>query len=524
MAVAARSQRCHEEPRLTLAQTWLDSFDWRLHRRGWTLLHEAAAQAGAGAEPGGTLELRVQPGPAPDRHGHEGEVVAHLDRQGVPHRATDLPAGRMREAVTPALGVRCLVVQAVAATSRRTLRILNADDKTVAWVLVETSSLPGAAGSPLGARAVVVGVRGYVRAAQEALQVLRGDLGLATDDGVMAAALAACGRHAGDYSSKLNVPLRAEGDFDAAIRTLLAHLLATVEANRAGACANLDPEFLHDIRVATRRARSLLGEARPYLGDGADLGRLRVELAWLGEVTGPTRDLDVWLITIDEALAGDTALPDTLHCLRRLIDQRRQAAHLGLVDQLGSERFRELAQTWRSASGPPLLAPAAQGAAGAVAAQLIRRAQRRVLRRGGTIGPDSPDEALHDLRKAAKRLRYLLEAFESLCPAQAIGKVIDELKSLQDNLGEFQDCAVQAAALSVLAHELGGSPRPPPEALVAIGYLVSGLDDRRRKARAAFAASFDSWQRPATRRLVEDLVSALASPSRLRTPAKDRRR
>ena len=41
----------------------------------------------------------------------------------------------------------------------------------------------------------------------------------------------------------------------------------------------------------------------------------------------------------------------------------------------------------------------------------LARADRRVLRRGSRITDASPAEDLHDLRKRAKELRYLLETF-----------------------------------------------------------------------------------------------------------------
>ncbi len=142
------------------------------------------------------------------------------------------------------------------------------------------------------------------------------------------------------------------------------------------------------------------------------------------------------------------------------------------------------------------------------------RAHRRVLRRGRAIATGSPDAALHDLRKAAKRLRYLLESFESLCPGQLLDKVVAELKALQDNLGEFQDCTVQAESLAQLGRALATSTAGPSQALIAIGYLVASLETRRVQARADFAKRFASFERPAARQLVTSLARGLASDPR----------
>ncbi len=482
-AALVRSRPCHEEPSRSVSQTWLDSFDWRLHRRGWVLLHEASASEFE------FLELWTSENAQPIRA-----------TAGLPSGPGDLSASRLRETIAPVLGVRCLVACATAITTRRTLRVLNDDAKTVAWTHFEAST--GLGGVTLGNRVRVVALRGYEQAARDVDRWLATGLGLEVTTGVMAEALAGAGRSAGDYSSKLNVALSPGMSIEAAVRKVLAHLLANVETNTDGARANLDPEFLHDIRVATRRARSLLGEAGPYLADAGAAGALRAELAWLGEVTGPTRDLDVWLVTLDEELAGSPPVQADLGALREQIDIRRRAAYDQLVDQLDSDRYRALRDLWASLASPDTPAGIRAGAAGA---ELVRRAHRRVLRRGSAIGADSPDEALHDLRKAAKRLRYVLESFESLCPEAAFDQVIGELKALQDNLGEFQDCSVQAATLA----RLGSEPDTPPQALVAVGYLLAGLGARHTRARAEFADRFARFSRPSARRLVDSLASSL---------------
>jgi CHAD domain-containing protein len=531
LGALGRSRRCAEEPARTVRQTWLDSFDWRLHRRGWTLLHETETHVPH--TPGATLELLPhastgsaspgqphpgQPHPGQPHPGQPGQAVRiWLADPSLPMRPGDLPPGRLRQEITRALGGRCLLPVASTFTVRRSVRVLDAYHKTVAWVLVETSTVSG--DLPLGTRVRLMGVLGYARAAREVSSLLQGDIGLRCAEDLCSAALAAAGRRARDYSSKLEVALRVSETFDSAMRALLTHLMSTVEANLAGVRSNHDPEFLHDVRVAVRRCRSLLGEATPYFGElaepGGPIAQLRDELAWLGEVTGPTRDLDVWLMTLDEELAGGSAVPGELGALRQIIEERRRDAHRGLVDALDSPRFRELLGSWADASSAGASGTsgcvAMSQPAGLVASELVRRAYRRVLRRGRAIGADSPDEALHDLRKAAKRLRYLLEAFESLCSGPVLDKVVNELKALQDNLGELQDCAVQAESLAQLGRTLATSTAGPSQALMAIGYLVAGLETRRTQARADFAKRFASFERPAARQLVASLARGLAT-------------
>ena len=50
-------------------------------------------------------------------------------------------------------------------------------------------------------------------------------------------------------------------------RAVLAHLAAAIELNVPGTIDDIDPEFLHDLRVAVRRTRSVLSNARRVLPD-----------------------------------------------------------------------------------------------------------------------------------------------------------------------------------------------------------------------------------------------------------------
>ena len=57
-----------------------------------------------------------------------------------------------------------------------------------------------------------------------------------------------------------------------------------------------------------------------------------------------------------------------------------------------------------------------RGRSGRWFAKRIARAQANLVDHGRLIGPDTPAEQVHDLRKDAKKLRYLLECFGSLLP------------------------------------------------------------------------------------------------------------
>jgi CHAD domain-containing protein len=122
-----------------------------------------------------------------------------------------------------------------------------------------------------------------------------------------------------------------------------------------------------------------------------------------------------------------------------------------------------------------------------------------VHRRGSRITDASPAEDLHDLRKRAKELRYLLETFPpSTDPADA-RVAVKELKALQDVLGSFQDSEAQREALYVMAADMmagGASART----IFAMGEIAARLQAEQDSSRAEFAAVFERFSRRSAQR------------------------
>src|SRR5262249_59013147 len=86
------------------------------------------------------------------------------------------------------------------------------------------------------------------------------------------------------------------------LRAFLRAQLEAIERHDPAVRVGSDPEDLHKLRVAVRRSRAALREARALLGD--DQGRtLRDELKWLGGRLGPARDLDVLIALLRPAAA-----------------------------------------------------------------------------------------------------------------------------------------------------------------------------------------------------------------------------
>jgi len=459
-----------------LRRTWLDTFDWRLFRAGLTL--ESAAGRGAPE-----LALTARDG--------EPVAVQAAGRARWPALVGELPRGPLREHLAGIVGVRALLPVVRATSVQTRWRALNADDKTIAILAIDKLALTAPRPVPAPPRVTVSPLRGYQGQASRFADALALAPGVVpADHSAFESALRAAGRRPGDYTTKIDVQLTADMPAALAVCTVLTRLFDTAQANVPGAIRDIDTEFLHDLRIAVRRTRSVLKLAGSVL-PAALVGRYRPEFKWLGDLTTPTRDLDVYLLGYPQMARKLVAGTEPeLHPFHEYLGRQRAAAQRQLARGLRTARFNHLASRWRHDLEQAAAAPRRRPAAGRFAAGRIARAHQRVLRDGGGIEAASPPQALHDLRKRCKELRYLLEVFASLHDPAEQWRAVNELKALQDCLGEFQDTEVQQAELRAFAGQMMADRSAPAETLLAMGEIAAALAAAQRAARGEFAGRF----------------------------------
>jgi len=228
-----------------------------------------------------------------------------------------------------------------------------------------------------------------------------------------------------------------------AVASGLAHL----HGNAAGVRdKDVDPEYIHQMRVATRRLRTVLTIARRQ-SDHPLASHLLVETAWLGRCLGPARDWDVMLGETLPAYIAAHGTPSGHTRLLADIGKARQAAHQVAADAAASVRYGELVLdllAWLE-----LPAPEESRKAAAPARQELARCHRKVLRLGQ---PELlvDDEARHRLRLACKKLRYTAESLAPAFGARAVDRYVAALAQLQKSLGGLNDAAVATMRLDSL--------------------------------------------------------------------------
>ncbi len=476
------------EPARAYRATDLDTHDWRLWRKGARLRFEEAA----GAPP--SLVWMPPEGGA-----------RRLPCAAAPRSTRDLPPGVLRDELERTAQGRALLAHGRLEGTRRLLRAIDRRGKTVArvwwveWVALDRRAAPSGG---VHRTLEVEPLAGYPDAASrlvEALGALRGVAAAGEDELTVCAV--AMGRRPGDYSSKFELTLDPRSSAAEAARAILTALLGGLRANLDGTIADLDTEFLHDLRVAVRRTRSAVGQLRDVF-DPARLAPFVAEFRWLGEATGPCRDADVHLEALGPAIAA--APPDLragFEAFAAWLATRRRDAFTRLAADLRSPRFARLLAHWSRFLARPW--PAARTARGAepvadLGAERIVRAHRRLARHAAALDPALPPAAMHRLRIDAKKLRYLLEFFASLGEPAECGRLIGELKVLQDELGAFHDAVVQRE----LVLEAGGSMAREGIAgagtLLAMGHLAAELEATRRSQGEAFCAHIPRFAAPAT--------------------------
>ena len=496
-----RSPHSVSEPE-AVHRTWLDTFDWRLHGAN-AELQQIDIDGRA------TLELRSSGGRAVRADGRE---IADL---AWPAIAETLPGGPLQDCVAQLAGIRALQVTARATVRRWTFRAVNGDDKTVARVLVEDEVSPCGDDDGVAVRIYVEPLRGYERPARRIGTVL-GSL-----PGVDAAPTSCYERILTAPTTGVRRPDAWGGGTDlhltpslpaaSAVRAMLCSFREAVLINRPGVLEDVDTEFLHDLRVAVRRARSILKLTGDVLTE-TRVRELATELKWLGDVTTPTRDLDVYLAEIPAMTKRlRAAAPTDLDAFGEHLRRRRCETLDQLRADLTSERFACLLDDWEAVVTEPDEPDPAETdsvdwdsdsepvlrnglTATALADERLTRAHRRVLKMGAVITPTSAPDRLHTLRKRCKELRYLVEVFEPLEMPGAHKRVLPVLKNLQDCLGEFQDSEVQAAAIRSYAAEMMSSASAAPGPLLAMGELAAQLDADQRRSRDRFAGIFATFQ------------------------------
>ena len=300
-----------------------------------------------------------------------------------------------------------------------------------------------------------------------------------------------------NYNNRLRLHLDSNLDADQALIKIFNQCTKTIHLNTEGIVADLDVEFLHDYRVATRRVRSGISFAKK-LFDRDALESAKTDMRMLGNATNKLRDIDVYLqreIKIKKSLPPE--MSDALNPFfcelrkERILEQRK------LKNFLKSNVYYEIIDRWElflkenEFPDNPITNKISEKV-GSIANKQILKALSKLMTEGYKINRDSPDEMLHELRIHGKKLRYLMEFYSSLYSENQVESFINNLKTLQKCLGKFNDRSMQQLKLNEYIKKLCIDKESIPLA-TAMGILIGNLQMDKVTLKCEFFTHFENF-------------------------------
>jgi len=463
-------------PARLLAETavnrvFYDTFDWRLYKNGSALeKHEEGKSRKIYWRAGKQDKLKIQLG---------------LDK--VPHLASELPAGDFRQQLESVIAVRELKPRVKIRIKRHPLVVLDDNEKVVVRLTLDKylySPSKTRAARVLGQRLTLKPVKGYLSEYHRVEALLQPLKLYPAQDNMMKLALVAKGISAGEYTTKLNIMLDPDMSAEQALKKILLRLLEILQQNTAGCINGKDTEYMHDFRVSIRKTRSALKQVRGVLPDDVTT-KYQKFFSMLGKLTNPVRDLDVLLRKL-ESYQQDLSKSERKHllALAEYLSDSRAEAQKKFVEVLKSSQYRENIKQWRdflNSTSENLSAENAGKAVYKLADELVWEVYQQAIEQGNAIDDESSAETLHELRKTFKKLRYLIEFFQSLYPTQKLRIITHALTVLQDNLGELNDLNVHAEMIKEFIKQCDNE-----DAIKASAQIIKTLENQLQNTRTEF--------------------------------------
>jgi len=254
---------------------------------------------------------------------------------------------------------------------------------------------------------------------------------------------------------------------------------------------DVDTECLHQYRVQLRRVRSLASLGRMWEGL-PEWNRLKIVLRTLQQKTNELRDLDVLLLDLpgfEAALPWDEGpkLAGWASSIRKQRQGEQRRVRRWLEAEEHSDLWTELEQLLGE-----LAVLGESWSVGDLASSAFQKSSRSLQRCLKNLGRQPADEALHEVRIQAKRLRYVLESLGNLAPAPIVKELVATLKETQDGLGRFQDRSlllerlqVERSAIRKSQNRVGSGLQIDPLAFgILVGLLVGEQSRRKTEALA----------------------------------------
>ncbi len=449
------------EPADSTAFELLDTFDWRLYEAGYTLLR------------------------------HEEKLTVYRLKDWQQLETTELTpahylyADRLPDFLHPIVEMRAVFPRALFKEKRQPFRLLNDNAKTV--VRLEWLYLRAHDDAEIRRKvARVLPVRGNDRKFAAVSERLQAIPGAAVLPNLYLDFLPALGLSPGEYSTKVKLQFTADESALNATLRVLHDLYKTARKNEYGVVQDIDTEFLHDFRVSIRRSRAAIQQITGVFRD-EDVEYWKTTLKSIQQRTNRLRDLDVYLYNQQSYV---NRLPRSLQPgIKRYfkeLERQRQREQKTVAQYLRGTDYDQNITAYADFLQQPRqdeTVTKAREPVKPVAQNGIWKRYKKVLIKTANVDKNSEAALLHRLRIQCKKLRYMMEFFQSLFPAGEMNNLLNITKTLQGDLGHFNDLAVQQEELHAMLHDVDWGADTASVA-AAIGGLIQSLHNEHEHMRA----------------------------------------
>ena len=293
---------------------------------------------------------------------------------------------------------------------------------------------------------------------------------------------------------------------------------------RAAALDWSDPEGVHSMRVASRRLRSALRDFTPYLQKRRLSSSLK-SLRDIADALGEVRDQDVAIMALEKL---ETHTPHEVSpALKKFIDARkeiRDQAREELLTMLADDQLKQLEMSFTLAVDEAT----AGGTARTQVPLLIsfRKMSRAIILdrlkeleklSNGLFRPFDV-ETLHEMRIAAKRLRYAIELFQQ-CWGRSIATYAKRAAQLQTALGDVHDCDVWIESFGNEINKVRKEKQT--ENLEALVWLLSHFVKLRTKHLRKALDLWSDWEADDASGKLRTVLNMEPKPARRRRQTKE---
>jgi triphosphatase len=458
---ALRSAGCIVKRRRKIKQEdlYLDTFDWKLFRHGLTLRFRHLN--------GKNFYTLKNLGKIADGRAERGEIEIEI-KQNIREPA-DIASEEILREIADIIYPRRLMGQLAIRTEREPFDVISADGAEAEMVFDSAAFQARGFNKPHRVNRLFemeIELKKGTPASLESMvtnMAKRFDL-LPSPKSKLETAIERLGINFPAKSPPPALVVKGDDRFDIAAQKILSFQLYRLHENIPGVAADIDTEFVHQARVATRRMRSMIRLFKGAIPERS-AAYFAEELLWLASLFGAVRDLDVFMLNLPKFLAGIELAPQKISGI--LLRQIQEERHLLLADLkagLASTRWRifslRLSTFVKRKPAVNPLAPLALTDVDKIAPSIISERFEGVIKRGNTLLIKPKLKNYHKLRIEFKKLRYASEFFNSAF-GNGLIPFISEVAKIQDCLGELQDTVFTKSLIERLLKKWKGGVLDP---------------------------------------------------------------